>query len=322
VLTDKDRNLLSYREEAMKTIYVDYNALNTLALTPTAEDEQYQAWQSMQDLWKDFRAGGVRLVTSKQDLEKDIILRLNGQGCCITDVLRAMEAIEEFERWEIADKERAKQWKRILFFREQVEALPQAFDSSPAARAERDSVVAFLADQILSGLDRLDCPEGDQESTRRVLRDCLKDLHLWYPDAQWEDLKRTDYELNWEILCSILHRQNMEPVFDGDAGAGSRCLFGLLNRVVGLSKKSCRKLPVQSSHVDFIVKTALQRYTFCGRERSALHIYRCLSHGVTLFLTTDHELIERYAGKKDLLAGYSGFPLTSLSMVNPIGIQA
>jgi hypothetical protein len=317
-----DRDHLSSRGVAMKTVYVDYNALNALALTPAAEDERYPVWQSMQGLWKDFRAGRVRLVTSKQDLEKDIILRLNGQGCCITDVLRAMEAIEEFERWETADKEYAKQWKRILFFFEQVEALPQPFDSSPDARAGRDRVVTFLSDQILSGMDRLDCPEDDHRATYRVLQDCSKDLHLWYTDDLWEDLKRTDYQRNWEILRSILHRQNMEPVFDGDAGAGSRCLFGLLNRVVGLCKKSCRKLPVESSHVDFIVKMVLQRYSFCGRERSALHIYRCLSQGVTFFLTTDHELIERYAEKKDLLTNYSGFPLASLRIVNPIEIEA
>ena len=302
----------------MKTVYVDCNALNTLAAAPSREDKRYQVWEAMQGLWKTFRAGGVRLVTSKEDLEKDIILRLNGQGCCITDVLRAMEAIEEFEKWEIADKEITKHWKRMLFFCEQVQALPKVYDESLEAGAERDSVVAFLADVILTKMNRADCPGDDQEEVYRILQDCSKDLHLWYTDAMWEDLKRTDYQRNWEILRSILNRYKVEPVFDGDAGAGSRCFFGLLNRVVGLCKKSCRKLPVGSNHVDFIVKTVLQRYSYRERERSALHIYRCVTQGVTSFLTTDQGLIEGYTERKNLLAGYSRFPLASLRVASPI----
>ena len=305
----------------MKTVYVDYDALGTLATVPSATDEQYRIWQSLQSLWKAFQANEIRLVTSKRDLEEDIILRLNGQGCCITDVLRAMEAIEEFERWEIADKEQARQWKRILFFCEQVQTLPQGFDEPQETRKERENIVAFLADQVLSGMNGRDCPGEDRGATERVLQDCSKDLHLWYTDSLWEDLKRTDYQRNWEILRSVLHRRNMGSGFDGGLSAGNRCLFGLFNRVVGLCKKSCRKLPVGTDHIDFIVKTVLQRYGFSERQRIALHIYRCIIHGATVFLTTNPNLIQRYSEKKGLLAAYSRFPFGSFRIVDPLEIQ-
>jgi hypothetical protein len=300
----------------METVYVDCSALNTLALTPSKADERYGVWQSMQDLWRAYQAGDVRFVASKQDLEKDIILRLNGEGCCITDVLRAMEAIEEFEQWNISDKERTKEWKRVLFFCEQVEALQQVFDGSSDAGGERERVITFLSDRILSGMGSADCPDDGREAYQ-VLQDCLKDLHLWYTEAPWQDLKRTDYQRNWEVLCSVLPRYGIEPVFEGDGAAGNRCLFGLLNRAVGLCKKSSRKLPVGPSHADFIVKTALQTYSFCERTRSAIHIYRCVRQGLTLLLTTNRALVERYAERKDILAGFSGFPLASLRIVSP-----
>src|SRR5512137_1073116 len=131
------RACFAFLKENMKIAYVDYNALSTLALTPTKADKRYQDCRSMQDLWKAFRAGRVRFVTSKQDIETDILLRLNGQGCCITDVLRAKEAVEEFENWGLSDKERTKQWKRVLFFGEQIEVLPQRFEDSSGPGAEK-----------------------------------------------------------------------------------------------------------------------------------------------------------------------------------------
>jgi hypothetical protein len=307
----------------MKIAYLDYNALSTLAAMPPKTDERLREWQAMQDLWKSSRAGRVRLVTGKQDMETDMLLWLNGQGCCITDVLRATEAIEEFEKWGLADKENIKYWKRTLFFCEQVEGLPQRFDSSSEAIAERDSVVAFLADEILSRMNKTCYSTSDDAwEAYHVLQDCSKNLHLWYANALWEDLKRTDYQRNWEILCSILPRYDIEPVFDGDAGARNRSLFGLLNRVVGLCKKSYRKLPVDSNHSEFIIKTVLQKYNYREEERSALHIYRCAEQGVTFFLTTERNLIERYIEKKNLLAGYPGFPLASLRVVNPLEMQS
>ncbi len=306
----------------MKTVYVDYSALNTLALTPRAAAEQYPVWQSMQALWRAGKAGKARLVTSKQDMENDLILRLNRQGCCVTDVLRANEAIEEFQRWGIADKEPTRRWKRLLFFLEQVETLPRTFDESPEEGRERDRVVTFLADHILSGIDGADCQGIDRNAASPILKDCSRELHNWYTEASWQDLKRTDYLLNWQILCSVLEKRNLEPALNGDPGVGNRCLFGLFNRVVGLCKKSCRNLPVAPGHVDFIVSTVLQKYGFRERERSALHIYRCVKHGVSFFLTTNHNLIGGYSKKRRLLAGFSELPLGSLRIVDPVEMDA
>ena len=306
----------------IKIVYVDYSALNTLALTPKAVAERYKVWQSMQGLWRAGKSGKAKLVTSKPDMEKDIILRLNMEGCCIADVLRAKEAIEEFKKWGVANKERASQWKRILFFLDQIETLPQTLGESLDETAEKDSVVAFLSDHILSGVDGSDCPVNDRIVASSILQDCSKELPNWYTEVLWQDLKRTDYQINWQILSSILPRYGVEPVLEGDAGAGNRCLFGLLNRVIGLSKKSCRKLPIALGHVDFIVNTVLKKYDFREKERSALHIYRCVRHGVPFFLTTDHGLIEGYSEKKRLLAGFSGFPLGRLRVVNPLEMQA
>jgi hypothetical protein len=307
----------------MKTAYVDYNALSTLALTPTKADKRYQDWRSMQDLWKAFRAGRVRFVTSKQDMEADILLRLNGQGCCITDVLRAKEAVEEFENWRLSDKERTKEWKRVLFFGEQIEALPQRFEDSSGPGAQKDRVVAFLADEILSRPDSTGYSTSDDVwEAFHILQDCSRNLHLWYTSTLWEDLKRTDYQRNWEMLCSILPEYEMEPIFDGDAGAMNRSLFGLLNRFVGLCKKSYRNLPVDSNHSEFIIKTVMQKYNYREEGRNAVHIYRCAGQGIPFFLTTDRNLIERFAEKKGILAGYPGLPLASLRVVNPLEIQS
>ena len=83
------------------TAYVDLGILHLLACeaNPSLAEEQ----RAMRRIWRNFEEGHVRLVTSTEETETDIILWLNRRGLCITDTLRAVESIEEFEWWGKAD---------------------------------------------------------------------------------------------------------------------------------------------------------------------------------------------------------------------------
>jgi hypothetical protein len=297
----------------IKTAYIDYHALAALALIPSEAGDSLHILQAMRSLWKEFRNDRINFVTSKNDMEMDIILSLNKQGCCITDTLKREEAIEEFDRSGIADKNSIRQYKRILLFYEQIEALSQVFC--------KDSLFIFLRDDVLCYGNKKVISDNEMQMVNDILLDCTKILHLWYSDNLWRNLRYIDYQLNLNILTSVLKKNNLETEFEGDRGQGNRNLFGLVNRVIGLCKKSHWRLPVESTHADFIIKTVLQKYNYCQEERNAIHMHYCAKSGINLFLTIDYDLIRRFDEKKHILQKHPEFSSINLHVLNPLDME-
>jgi len=297
----------------IKTAYIDYHALAALALIPSEAGERLHVLQAMRSLWKEFRNDKINFVTSKNDMETDIILHLNKQGCCITDTLKTEEAIDEFDRSGIADKKNIRQYKRILLFYEQIEGLSQVFD--------RDSLFDFLKDDVLCYGNKREISDNEIQMVNDILRDCTNILHLWYSDNLWRNLRYIDYQLNLNILTSVLKKYNLETEFEGDRGQSNRNLFGLVNRVIGLCKKSHWRLPVDATHADFIVKTVLQKYNYCREERNVIHMHYCAKSGINLFLTVDSDLIRRFDEKKHILQNHPIFSSINMLILNPLSME-
>jgi hypothetical protein len=298
----------------IKTAYIDYHALATLALMPSEAGGRIQILQeAMRSLWKEFRNDRINFVTSKNDMEMDIILSLNKGGCCITDTLKVEEAIEEFDRSGITDKSIIKQYKRILLFYEQIEALSHVFD--------RNSLFNFLRDDVLCCEEKREISDNEIQMVNNILRDCTGILHLWYSDSLWRDLRYIDYQLNLNILTFVLKKHNLKTGFEGNRGQVNRNLFGLVNRVIGLCKKSHWRLPVDMNHADFIIKTVLQKYNYCQGERNAIHMHYCARSGISLFLTIDDDFIRRFNEKKHILQNHPEFSFINLLVLNPIDME-
>ncbi len=141
------------------------------------------------------------------------------------------------------------------------------------------------------------------EKDRTLLRECLSNLKNWYTETFWRDLKRTEYGINWLILESILGKHGMAPDSSGPGSERNRNLFGLLNRAIGLAKKSCGRLPMPESHIDFILNMVMGKYSATPKERQVGHLLCCIRHSVPFFLTIDENLLGRDRGEGLLLPG-------------------
>lgn len=300
------------------TTYVDFSILNTLASSPPEKSKQFPHWQSMRAIWRKFIDNDIRLVTSGVDLEMDIILWLNSRSCCITDTMRAIEAIDEFERWGGIEKDSIRKWKRVFVFYEQIDFLPDTVTKFTDDTEKR--LASLIRDEVLD-FRKYEPEFLLSEEDFNILKDCSKSLHLRYTDTSWKDLKRTDYRLNWEILLSVLSQWGRKPVFEGDEGEKNRNLFGLWNRIVGLSKKSSGKLPLEKSHIDFILATVLKKYQSKRADRDTRHILNCIRHGIEFFMTTDDRLIEAFNEKKHIYLQYPEYAAINLNLVSPSGLE-
>lgn len=300
------------------TAYVDFSILDTLASSPPEKSKQFPHWQSMRAIWRKFIDNDIRLITSGMDLEMDIILWLNSRGCCITDTMRAMEAIDEFERWDMIEKDNIRKWKRIFVFYEQIDFLPNTADKLKDDTEKR--LASLIMDEVLD-FRKYEPAFSISEEDVSILNDCSNALHLWYTDTSWKDLKRTDYQLNWEMFLSALNSYSRKPVFEGDEGEKNRNLFGLWNRIVGLSKKSSGKLPLEKSHIDFVLGTVIKKYQFKQADRDTRHILNCIRHGIDFFITADDRLIEAFNEKKHIYLQYPEYAAVKLDMLSPSGLK-
>jgi len=198
----------------MKSAYLGYHAFSVLISSFSSTDKLFNDWKSLRNIWRHFKNDRIRLVTCAKDLETDIILWLNKQGCCVTDTLRAVEAIEEFDKWGLYGREETKQWKRYLMYYEQIDLLPQSQDDSSTKYGsgnESDQEIMLVLNNILRPGEKADKYCHFSGGEYDILRDCLKDLHLWYEDEQWNDLKATYYELNWDIFMAVLEARHAKP---------------------------------------------------------------------------------------------------------------
>ncbi|HBA54190.1 hypothetical protein [Syntrophorhabdus aromaticivorans] len=293
------------------TVYVDHTILLILSRPVPEADPDFENRRATSRLWRQFREGKARLVTCGKETEMDIILWLNRQGCCVTDTLRAMEAIREFENWGKVERDHIQQYKQVLVHYEELELLP--FSENGFAEHRGSKGVAELLNLPLNEPD-LDRRASDDMA---LLRQCLADLGSWYTEDRWRDLKRTEYRINWEILESALRKQGLEAISGGIAGQRNMELFGLLNRAIGLSKKSCGRLPMPKKHIDFVINTVMERYGYTRREQGIHHILHCARHGVNLFSTTNRPLVDDFARCKPLLEKHLGISHLDLELVSP-----
>lgn len=299
-------------------VYVDFSVLNTLAFSPSEGSANPPYWQPVRNTWRRFIDNEISLVSSSVDLEMDIILWLNKKGCCITDTMRAIEAIDEFERCNMIEKDKIRRWKRIFVFYEQIDFLKDneymLFDDAQRALESliQNEILGFRHDETAFLLSDEDI---------NILNECSQSLHNWYNDLSWKDLKRTDYQLNWQILLSVLEKRGIKTVFEGDQGEKNRNLFGLWNRIVGLSKKSSGKLPLDKTHIDFVLATVLKKYQFKRANSDARHIMNCVRHKIDFFMTTDDKLVESFNNKKHLYIKEPGHVLANLNIVSPSNLE-
>jgi hypothetical protein len=292
-------------------VYVDHSVLNSLSKPIPESDPAFDDWQAISIIWRYFRDEKIRLVTHGKETEMDIILWLNKQGCCITDTLRAMEAIKEFETWNKVEKSNIQQYKQMLIHFEELELL-----RLPVMNHE-----GYPTNEEIAGVLNLEPIKPDRDHSTKddltLLRECLVDLNNWYTVDRWSDLKRTDYQLNWEILESVFAKHGIEPNFHGTEGDHNRYLFGLLNRAVGLSKKSCGRLPVPESHINFVINMVLQKYTHDQVLSGISHLLHCIRNHISFYITTNRHLIEGFCRNRTALQGHLELLSMGLELMSP-----
>ena len=114
-----------------------------------------------------------------------------------------------FDLDNMIEKDNIRKWKRILIFFEQIGFLEdtEVHVLSDAYKA----LESFIQNEVLGF--KMDEPESLlTEEDIAILNECSQSLHNWYSDISWKELKCTDYQLNWEILLSVLERHNIESV--------------------------------------------------------------------------------------------------------------
>jgi hypothetical protein len=271
--------------------YVDPGILPLMAGARPDGLESSGEGHAMLRVWRLFSEGVVQLAASNQEMERDLILWLNEQGCCITDTLRAMEGIAEFGAWMKDDRRETAIYKKMIFYFEELDSVGSAGATGGLPDGQEGLLTDLISDLSTSISPGFRLPT-DREELHGLLRECLAALDQWYTASAWSDLKRTDYGLNWVILEDVLKGHGLEPSMAGAQGRQTRGLFGLLNRSVGLSKKSCGRLPMSESHVEFILKTVLQKYLYRPEERLACHMRCCVAAGIPFYLTADKGVLK------------------------------
>lgn len=292
-------------------VYVDYTVLGLLSRRIPESDPAFDDWQSASIIWRNFRDEKIRLVTHGKETEMDIILWLNRQGCCITDTLKAMEAIKEFEAWDKVEKGHVQQFKQMLVHFEELELLYLPAGNYGGYPTNEEIAEVLKLESIESNHDHTTEDDGD------LLKECLADLNSWYTEDRWIDLKRTDYQLNWQILESVFAKHGIEPIFRGAEGARNRYLFGLLNRAVGLTKKSCGRLPASESHINFIINMVLQKYCQNQVFNGISHLLHCIRHHINYYLTSNCHLIQGFSQNRTKLQGHLQRASLDLELMSP-----
>jgi hypothetical protein len=289
-------------------IYIDHTILALISTRVSKDDPMFEDWHGASMLWRKLREETIRIVTHGKDTEMDIILWLNRQGCCITDTLRALEAIKEFELWGKDEKGRIQQYKKILAHFEELELLQRSSESEEKIQ-KIEEVLKLKITERAHGMDT--------EACLIILRRCLADLGSWYTQDLWSDLKRTDYQLNWQILESALSREGIEPAYHGDEGTRNRYLFGLFNRAVGIAKKSYGKLPIPDSLINFVVAMVLQKYGDDQASRGLCHLLHCVNNQIEFYVTANRHLIQGFSSNRTAIQEYLQLPSLTLVLLGP-----
>jgi hypothetical protein len=296
------------------TAYVGYHVLNLLTKAKAAHSVADLEREGMQVIWEHYKKGRLRLVTSGEAMEMDMVIAFNIEGCCVTDTYMVTENIEAFETWNKADRGLTEQWKQVVELFDQLEVLGREHEGLQSAE---DTLFAFIRDEVLSGENENDVPFYRNEGDAETLHSCAKHFQDWYGEDRWRDLRRIEYDLNWKILESELLGRSINPVFEGKDGERNRHLLGLLNRVVGFSKKSCPRLPMSPEHIDFVVEAVLKKYGGDRHEHEIRHIVHCIENDVDLLITIDDDLVARFNSKRHELLKHPECCSMKLVLVKP-----
>jgi hypothetical protein len=299
---------------------VAFDSILALAGVPFLRIEGDHEIRSLRRIWQSFQKSRLSLLAEADEMEIDVILWLNRQGCCVFDTLMVMEAIEEYEKWVLIDPQEVEGFKRAFEYYEQLELFPPHPQTADGAeRHERTKEI--LNSELLNGLGATG-KEDTGESAVRLLRQCLGVLHERYHAGQWQDLRATEYQLNWEILAPCLAREGRAASFGTEDGQTNREIFGLFCRAVALSKKSCPTPSMAESHMEFVIRTVLKKYRYEKKQRYVLHLLSCVEHGIPYFITLDGELIARAAANKRIFEEYRELFPGGLQIVSPSMFEA
>jgi hypothetical protein len=296
------------------TTYVGYHALSLLVKAGAANNAAGPEQEAMRAIWEYHKKDRLRLVTSGEAMEMDMVIAFNIEGCCVTDTYMITGDIEAFETWDRTDRGLTEQWKQVVELFDQLEVLDREREGTQSAE---DTLFSYVRDEVLCEEGNDAVPHNRDKDDVEILRNCAKHFRDWYGEDRWRDLRRIEYDLNWKILESELLRCSIEPVFEGKDGAQNRCLLGLLNRVVGFGKKSCPRLPMSPQHIDFVVEAVMKKYGGDRREHEIHHIVHCIEHDVDFLITVDEDLMARFNGKRHALSKHPACCSMRLVLVKP-----
>jgi hypothetical protein len=281
------------------SVYVDYHILDLIARTRVSDEALLAEWKAGRSIWDRYRHETVSLVTSVDEMELDFVIQMNRGGLCVTDTFQITDNIDNFERWEGADHTDTEHWRAIVELYDQLEVISGHDDiiGEHAHPHYCEQVARVLKEEPAEDAGR--SAAFDEQTA--ILRDCAAALHDVYDMQLWADLKHIQYGLNWRVLESVLPRHSHSATLHGEDAALNKNLLGLLNRLVNIGKKSCPRLPMQDRHIDFVLDIVRKKYCQEDIDRNISHIAHSLRNGIDCYLTTDGQLAEKFAERKQNL---------------------
>ncbi len=286
-------------EKRRTSVYVDYHILDLIARTRVSDEAMLSEWKAGRSIWDLYRQEAVSLVTSVDEMELDFVIQMNRGGLCVTDTFQITDNIDTFECWEGADRSDTDHWRAIVELYDELE-VTSGHDDLAGEHAHShycEQLARVLKEEPVD--DRGRSAAFDEETA--ILRDCAAALHDVYDMRLWADLKHIQYGLNWKVLQSVLPGYSYSATLNGEDAALNKNLLGLLNRLVNIGKKSCPRLPMQDRHIDFVLDIVRKKYCQEEIDRSISHIAHSLRNAIDYYLTTDGELAERFAERKQNL---------------------
>ncbi len=274
--------------------YVDYYILDLAARESIVDKGLAAEKQAIAALWQLFEEEKLSLVTSVDEMELDFVIHMNRGGLCVTDTFQITDNIDTFEKWPESDHADTDHWRAIVDLYDRLEII-SGHDDMVGEHAH-PRLYQHIASVMRNGPKTPADPGRDQETA--ILRDCAAALHTVYDIKVWADMKHIQYDLNWSVLMNILPKYDYHPDLKGPQAEACKRLLGLLNRVVNIGKKSCPRLPLQDSHIGFILDIVRKKYCQEEIDRHISHVAHALLNSIDYHLTIDGELVEKFAERK------------------------
>lgn len=300
------------------SVYVDYHILDLIARSGMSDEALLPEWNASRSIWDLYRHETLHLITSVDEMELDFVIQMNRGGLCVTDTFQITDNIDIFERWEDADRRDTDHWRAIVELYDQLETI-SGHDDLVGEHAH-PHFYEQVARVLKEGPKDDDNRSAVLDEETAILRDCAAVLHDVYDMELWSDLKHIQYGLNWKVLQSVLPRYSHSATLNGEDAALNKNLLGLLNRLVNIGKKSCPRLPMQDRHIDFVLDIVRKKYCQEDTDRSISHIAHSLRNNIDCYLTTDGELAERFAARKQNLQLMLGTSV-HLEVLRPTELQ-